>query len=212
KPVVEVKEPEVEFNVYKCEWEDCGAELHNIDTLRKHVLKVHGKKTAEGDYECAWFGCFQEDEVTAFDDMAQWMEHMESQHVKPISRTLGDGPRSGLSDRSSKQSDAYLSDSHGRLVTPIISMAPPKQGTKEWEAQQEAEAAARRLTNLTGSRLNDEKLLQQMEEKKRIVGPALTKAGSVLFTEEFKRNFLDDEDFFEFVDPNEDGPAYPPDD
>ncbi|KAG9682441.1 hypothetical protein KCU69_g11957, partial [Aureobasidium melanogenum] len=39
KPVVEVKEPEVEFNVYKCEWEDCGAELHNIDTLRKHVLK-----------------------------------------------------------------------------------------------------------------------------------------------------------------------------
>ncbi|KAH0257262.1 hypothetical protein KCU91_g16455, partial [Aureobasidium melanogenum] len=212
KPVVEVKEPEVEFNVYKCEWEDCSAELHNIDTLRKHVLKVHGKKTAEGDYECAWFGCFQEDEVTAFDDMAQWMEHMESQHVKPISRTLGDGPRSGLSDRSSKQSDAYLSDSHGRLVTPIISMAPPKQGTKEWEAQQEAEAAARRLTNLTGSRLNDEKLLQQMEEKKRIVGPALTKAGSVLFTEEFKRNFLDDEDFFEFVDPNEDGPAYPPDD
>ncbi|KAH0371640.1 hypothetical protein KCU65_g1774, partial [Aureobasidium melanogenum] len=209
-PVVEVKEPEVEFNVYKCEWEDCGAELHNIDTLRKHVLKLHGKKTAEGDYECAWFGCFQEDEVTAFDDMAQWMEHMESQHVKPISRTLGDGPRSGLSDRYSEQSDAYLSDSHGRLVTPIISMAPPKQGTKEWEAQQEAEAAARRLTNLTGSRLNDEKLLQQMEEKKRIVGPALTKAGSVLFTEEFKRNFLDDEDFFEFVDPNEDGPAYPP--
>ncbi|KAG9682905.1 hypothetical protein KCU95_g13968, partial [Aureobasidium melanogenum] len=212
KPVVEVKEPEVEFNVYKCEWEDCGAELHNIDTLRKHVLKLHGKKTAEGDYECAWFGCFQEDEVTAFDDMAQWMEHMESQHVKPISRTLGDGPRSGLSDRYSEQSDAYLSDSHGRLVTPIISMAPPKQGTKEWEAQQEAEAAARRLSNLTGSRLNDEKLLQQMEEKKRIVGPALTKAGSVLFTEEFKRNFLDDEDFFEFVDPNEDGPAYPPDD
>lgn len=100
EPVVEVKEPEVEFNVYKCEWEDCGAELHNIDTLRKHVLKLHGKKTAEGDYECAWFGCFQEDEVTAFDDMAQWMEHMESQHVKPISRTLGDGPRSGLSGGS----------------------------------------------------------------------------------------------------------------
>ncbi|KAK6008297.1 hypothetical protein QM012_000200 [Aureobasidium pullulans] len=212
KPVVEAKEPEVEFNVYKCEWEDCGAELHNIDTLRKHVLKLHGKKTAEGDYECAWFGCFQEDEVTAFDDMAQWMEHMESQHVKPISRTLGDGPRSGLSDRHSEQSDAYLSDSHGRLVTPIISLAPLKQGSREWEAQQEAEAAARRLTNLTGSRLNDEKLLQQMEEKKRIVGPALTKAGSVLFTEEFKRNFLDDEDFLEFVDPNEDGPAYPPDD
>jgi hypothetical protein len=100
KPVVEAKEPEVKFNVYKCEWEDCGAELHNIDTLRKHVLKLHGKKTVEGDYECAWAGCFQEDEVTAFDDMATWIEHMESQHVKPITRTLGDGPRSGLSGGS----------------------------------------------------------------------------------------------------------------
>jgi hypothetical protein len=90
-------------------------------------------------------------------------------------------------------------------------MEPRKPGTKEWQAQQQAEAAARRLSNLTGSRLNDEKLLQQMEEKKRIVGPALTKAGSIVFTEERKRNFLDDEDFFEVVDP-EGGPAYPPED
>ncbi|CAD0109603.1 unnamed protein product [Aureobasidium uvarum] len=90
-------------------------------------------------------------------------------------------------------------------------MAPPKLGTKEWREQQTAEAAARRLSNLTGSRLNDEKLLQQFEEKKRIVGPALTKAGCILWTEERRRNFLDDEDFFEFVDP-EGEPAYPPDD
>ena len=100
KPAVEEKEPEVEFNVYKCEWEACGAELHNIDTLRKHVLKLHGKKTCENDYECAWIGCFQEDEVTAFDDLGTWMEHMETMHVKPITRTLGDGPRSGLSGGS----------------------------------------------------------------------------------------------------------------
>jgi hypothetical protein len=88
-------------------------------------------------------------------------------------------------------------------------MEPRKQGSKDWHAQQAAEAAARRLSNLTGSRLNDEKLLQQMEEKKRIVGPALTKAGSILFTEERKRNFLDDEDFFEVVN-TEGAPAYPP--
>jgi predicted HTH transcriptional regulator len=95
------------------------------------------------------------------------------------------------------------------LVTPIISMEPLKPGTKDWRAQQAAEAAARRLSNLTGSKLNDEKLLQQMEEKKRLVGPALTKAGSILFTEERRRNFLDDEDFFEVVN-TEGAPAYPP--
>lgn len=100
KVVVEPKEPEVEFNVFKCEWEDCGAELHNIDTLRKHIVKIHGKPTSENDYECAWLGCFQEDEVTAFDDMTSWMEHMEKTHVKPMSHKLGDGPRVGLSGGS----------------------------------------------------------------------------------------------------------------
>jgi hypothetical protein len=97
KAVPETKEADVEFSVFKCEWEDCGAELHNIDTLRKHVVKIHGLKTSEGDFECAWLGCFHEDEVTAFDDMGTWMEHMESTHVKPITRQLGDGPRAGLS-------------------------------------------------------------------------------------------------------------------
>ncbi|KAI5262818.1 hypothetical protein E4T47_09184 [Aureobasidium subglaciale] len=203
KLVVETKEPEVEFNVYKCDWEDCGSELHNINTLRKHVLKLHGKKTSEGDYECAWFGCFQEEEVTTFDDMGSWMEHMENVHVKPLSKTLGDGPRSGLSDHHSEKSDAYLSDSFGRQVTPIISMARLQKGTREWEIQQAREADARRLSTLTGSRLNDEKLLQQMEEKKRVVGPALTKAGSRLWTEERKRNFLHDEYFYEVLSPAE---------
>lgn len=113
------------------------------------------------------------------------------------------------SDDYSERSDAYLSDSHGRLVTPIISMEPLKPGTKDWKVQQAAEAAARRLSNLTGSKLNDEKLLQQMEEKKRLVGPALTKSGCVLFTEERRRNFLHDEDFYEVVNP-EGAPAYPP--
>lgn len=86
------------------------------------------------------------------------------------------------------------------MVTPIISMEPLKEGTAEWRKQQAREAAAKRLSNLEGSRLNDEKLLQQMEEKKRVVGPCLTKAGSRLATEERRRNFLDDEDFYEVVE------------
>ncbi|THY69606.1 hypothetical protein D6C87_09418 [Aureobasidium pullulans] len=207
---VESKEPEVEFNVFKCEWEDCGSELHNIDTLRKHVIKIHGKKTSEDDYECAWSACFKEDEITAFDDMGSWMAHMENEHIKPITHKLGDGPRAGLSDHNSEISDAYLSDSRGRLVTPIISMVPPKKDTKEWRHQQAREADAIRLSNLTGTKLNDEKLLQQMEEKYRIVGPAMMRAGSTLMTAERRRNFLHDEDFYEVVDPNE-GPGYPPD-
>lgn len=89
-------------------------------------------------------------------------------------------------------------------------MVPPKKDTKEWRHQQAREADAIRLSNLTGTKLNDEKLLQQMEEKYRIVGPAMMRAGSTLMTAERRRNFLDDEDFYEVVDPNE-GPGVPPD-
>lgn len=96
------------------------------------------------------------------------------------------------------------------MVTPIISMAPPKEGSAEWKIRQAREAAAQRLSNLVDNRLNDEKLLQQMEEKKRIVGPALTKAGSRLASEERRRNFLDDEDFFEVVDESDNEIMSPP--
>ena len=31
----------VSYIVYKCEWEDCSAELHNMATLKKQVQKFH---------------------------------------------------------------------------------------------------------------------------------------------------------------------------
>ena len=97
-----VREPSPRFNVFKCEWEGCNAELHNIDTLRKHILKLHGKETGEGDYECFWLDCFKdrsgiEDEPYIFAKVEDWLQHMETSHLKPLARMLGDGPRIGLS-------------------------------------------------------------------------------------------------------------------
>lgn len=92
-------EPEAKFNVFKCEWEGCTAELHNLDTLRKHVIKLHGKKTEENDYECFWKDCLDqgEDASFVFAEMTGWLEHVEKTHLKPMARLLGDGPRLGLS-------------------------------------------------------------------------------------------------------------------
>lgn len=92
-------EPEANFNVFKCEWEGCTAELHNLDILRKHVIKLHGKKTEENDYECFWKDCLDqgEDASFVFTEMTGWLEHIEKMHLKPMARLLGDGPRLGLS-------------------------------------------------------------------------------------------------------------------
>lgn len=108
------KDPEPEFNEYRCEWEDCTSKLHNIDTLRKHVIKIHGKKTSEGEFECAWRGCFRpstdtnnapndsdpDDPMYSYDNMEPWVEHVEVNHIKPLMWTLGDGPTAGLSGHS----------------------------------------------------------------------------------------------------------------
>ena len=100
------RDPSPTFNVYKCEWEECKTELHNIDTLRKHMIKLHGKPGPEGDFECFWSDCFKdrsgpEDVPFFFDSMGEWMEHVEAAHIKPMARKLGDGPRIGLSGSTS---------------------------------------------------------------------------------------------------------------
>lgn len=94
--------PELAFNTYKCEWADCDAKLHNVDTLRKHVLRIHGKKTENGNFECFWEECFEDrsgefDMPFFFDTLEDWLEHVESTHLQPLANKLGDGPRHGLS-------------------------------------------------------------------------------------------------------------------
>ena len=87
-------------------------------------------------------------------------------------------------------------------------MAPLKQGTKEWARQQERARAAHRLTTLTGVKLEDEKMLQQLEEMKRAVGPCLTQAGARLATDERRKNFLGDEDYCDIVDEDKSLPTW----
>jgi hypothetical protein len=85
--------------------------LHNLDTLKKHVLKVHRKETLRNTFECLWDDCGRE--VTNFDpntnirlekhtpysfDLeSNWKAHIQQRHFDPLSWKLGDGPASGLS-------------------------------------------------------------------------------------------------------------------
>jgi len=99
------------YQSYRCEWQDCKAELHNLETLKKHVHKVHGKENTEGALECLWGDCarhiashdamtnirVEQHEPKPFRSAINWQEHLEQTHFSPLSWRLGDGPASGLS-------------------------------------------------------------------------------------------------------------------
>lgn len=100
-----------QYRSFKCKWQNCKAELHNLETLQKHVFKVHKKETLRNTLECLWDDCGKE--VTSFDPMSNtsierhtphafgaenaWRQHIQQNHFDPLAWEQGDGPAGGLS-------------------------------------------------------------------------------------------------------------------
>ena len=104
--------PAAKYNVYFCEWEDCPAELHNLETLRNHVLRVHDKKLPSGARLCLWGKCCQNHNSTdnkkqflaeldraEFKTKAEWQDHINEAHILPVAWQLGDGPKATIPGR-----------------------------------------------------------------------------------------------------------------
>ncbi|KAF2652858.1 hypothetical protein K491DRAFT_680978 [Lophiostoma macrostomum CBS 122681] len=216
-----------QYQSFKCKWQNCSAELHNLETLKKHVHKVHQKPTLRGTLECLWGECGREmtdvDTVSGmrlekhapfvFSDEPKWREHLEIRHFSPMSWELGDGPASGLSD--AHESDAYLSDAQGRRVTPRITAEPsqfnapnssaaapttPRGRGRPPKVLQEQEQGARQ-TQEQGARQTQERLSAQ---KKRVGGPGIDRGGATFANEKRRKGFSeDDQTEEEFVDAEE---------
>ena len=80
------------FVSFRCAWIGCRAELHNLETLRKHLFKVHEDKCfndATKRFSCFWNPCGQ---IDAFASVAEWQQHIDETHVEAMARQLGDGP------------------------------------------------------------------------------------------------------------------------
>lgn len=103
-PQISVTVPSQSTNPkFRCRWRRCGATLHNLETLRHHVHKVHCPSAAEiqeNGYVCWWRRCryLVEDSsglVTAsksFDDAKAWFKHVEEDHLYNVALRHGDGP------------------------------------------------------------------------------------------------------------------------
>lgn len=93
-------------------------------------------------------------------------------------------------DHYATDSEAYLSDAQGRSVTPVIR---PDFG----EATSLVAPAA--LTRPTGYTTKDERKaaaeLEELEKRKRVVGPNMDRIGVRLANRKRRVGFLDDEEF-----------------
>ncbi|KAK7606764.1 hypothetical protein JOL62DRAFT_510116 [Phyllosticta paracitricarpa] len=117
------------YSVFKCQWEGCVAELHNMETLRKHVFKFHQAVNQHKKFPCFWEGCSENHlsvnprtgKPNGFSVPEDFVDHVEFAHLGPTSWELGDGQAGGLSESQDSNSEAYLYDPKtGRQVTPKI--------------------------------------------------------------------------------------------
>lgn len=101
-PPLSTEGDEPEYRVFKCRWIQCGSELHNLSTLRKHVAKLHKPSQEIIDaigYGCYWKKCslLRQDEEGGFEPTPiateeEWMEHVNEEHINRLGQKYGDGP------------------------------------------------------------------------------------------------------------------------
>ncbi|VUC30323.1 unnamed protein product [Clonostachys rosea] len=127
----------VAFIAFLCEWRGCKAELHNLETLRKHVEVVHVRPQREvgGSARglCQWGRCgdvvkVEGVERETFDSVTELRMHIGEQHLVPFGWHVGDGPRNrsgaaafACADGTEEEDiPGYLKDALGNQVTPSI--------------------------------------------------------------------------------------------
>lgn len=118
--------PSQQFKIYKCRWQDCGAELHNFDTLTRHVFRKHKLCADFGGYPCRWAGCFKEVTIgykagnglnkkevqkqrLDFTSEEDWDTHMLEKHLDNVKHAYGEGPMAGFGMCPSHTSRSSLS-------------------------------------------------------------------------------------------------------
>ena len=82
------------YRPYKCRWDECPAELHNLETFRKHVHKH--RRDLEKPIPCKMPGCDHptdggdEGVWLMLQDEAAWDTHVEKEHIRPVAKKQGE--------------------------------------------------------------------------------------------------------------------------
>lgn len=87
------------YKIYPCKWSACQAELHNYETLVRHVMYKHKRAANGGTFSCQWDGCLidslgdtlSEQIPLQFSDAKEWEQHVMA-HMEKVKEQLGLGP------------------------------------------------------------------------------------------------------------------------
>lgn len=145
------------FFAFLCEWTGCKAELHNLETLRRHIYVVH-----RDSMRCRWGKCGHFEQSYKFLDDGRFETHIEEKHLIPMTWHIGDGPSNRgvekLNQASNDHADIpdYLKDKEGNQVTPSIR-------DQQLEDQATYNSNRRKLRDLIRQR--DENLPDQGDEE-----------------------------------------------
>ncbi|KAL9948090.1 hypothetical protein D7B24_005650 [Verticillium nonalfalfae] len=108
------------FLRFVCEWAGCSAELHNFETLRRHVSVVHAPTGRQR--VCQWARCRQG--RREFATAEEMRAHLEEVHMPPIVWQAGEGPvitaKKYMVDDATGELPRYLFDKTGVQVTPSV--------------------------------------------------------------------------------------------
>ncbi|KAM3512281.1 hypothetical protein MY11210_004065 [Beauveria gryllotalpidicola] len=108
------------FTGFLCEWSGCKANLHNMDTLRRHVDAIHLKPREQ--HCCLWGKCGEQSVARQVNGVAL-ATHLEQAHLVPMTWHVGDGPKNSWNWSIKLEADAeavadFLKDKAGNQVTP----------------------------------------------------------------------------------------------
>ena len=181
------------YEAFECRWKSCPSKLHNLETLKRHALK-HANDFKPGPFPCLWGECSATAppdgsllDGTNFSSLHLWEQHMHGTHFSIVAKRLGDGPRV---TPSSDTGDQYLSDGHGRQVTPVaipqhgrpdpVSLTAGPKITKAYHVAHENETEEEKASALYQAQL----------DRRRALGPGMLKTGAT-FVNDKKRKLLE---------------------
>ncbi|CAI7595067.1 unnamed protein product [Penicillium viridicatum] len=106
------REQPVHYPIFPCKWEGCAAELHNIDSVRAHLIKVH----IPHSLVCKWQVCGNKTPMAA----ADMFTHISNEHVSKIAWELGDGPTVPVTAENQSNDPSVLGDRSSRKGTMVL--------------------------------------------------------------------------------------------
>ncbi|KAL8807969.1 MAG: hypothetical protein Q9182_000435 [Xanthomendoza sp. 2 TL-2023] len=187
--------------IYACKWKACPAELHNLETLKKHVAK-HGDKY-DVPIPCLWKGCGEvrdddnddekadeeqpERQPLAYPTKDIWAKHMERRHLADYAWKLGDGP----SVRSDSEMSDYASDSAKRGGAPVIRNEEGRPDPLPLTSSGKPAKIYHKAHGITTELGKAEALLEASEARRRRLGPGMDRVGATFVTKQ-KNALLDD--------------------